>query len=66
MNRPNPLLPSPTHRPPGADANIATREAPHAYAPPRLTVFGDLARLTTKVGTRGKKDGGGHNRRTGY
>ncbi len=65
MNRPNPLLPSPTHRPPGADANIATREAPHAYAPPQLIVYGNLTAITAKVGSKGKRDGSG-NRRTGY
>jgi hypothetical protein len=36
-----------------------------AYTPPRLVVYGDVVRLTTRVGSHGKKDGGGY-RRTGY
>lgn len=43
----------------------AARESSHTYAPPRLAVFGDLERLTTRVGSKGKKDGGG-SRRTGF
>jgi hypothetical protein len=38
---------------------------PRAYEAPRLVVYGDVRQLTTKVGYRGKKDGGG-SRRTGF
>ena len=36
-----------------------------AYEIPRLVVYGDVRRLTRKVGSRGKHDGAG-NRRTGF
>jgi len=45
--------------------SVATREPARAYVPPRLTIFGNLERLTTKVGSQGKKDGQG-SRRTGF
>ncbi|HUX34178.1 MAG TPA: hypothetical protein VMV51_09915 [Gemmatimonadaceae bacterium] len=43
----------------------ATRDVTSVYAPPRLAVFGNLERLTTKVGSKGKKDHSGW-RRTGF
>lgn len=35
------------------------------YDAPQLTVYGRLADVTAKVGTKGKRDGSG-NRRTGF
>ncbi len=40
-------------------------DAPRPYGAPQLIVFGDLARLTMQVGTKGKKDAS-RNRRTGF
>lgn len=60
----NDRLPAPTPAAARAPHGRAGHEPP-AYAPPRLVVFGDVGRLTTRVGSKGKKDGGG-NRRTGF
>lgn len=65
---------SPSRPPHGASAHddrrvaAAAAAAARGYTPPRLSVFGDLERLTTRVGSKGKLDGGGSvgKRRTGF
>lgn len=59
-----PVVPVRDERAP-REPHHAAREASPTYVPPRLAVFGNLERLTTRVGSKGKKDGGG-NRRTGF
>lgn len=58
----------PPRRPPAHDDRRVAAAAARGYAPPRLSVFGDLERLTLRVGSKGKLDGGGAvgKRRTGF
>lgn len=52
--------PQPAAHPTAGDASGGAE-----YGAPQLTVYGSVADVTARVGTKGKKDHSG-NRRTGY